>query len=704
MSLNRMINPDNVYQGPGAVQPEAPGMFDIARAGYRAQLDNYNTNSRDSLIDEGRAERDKKFKEITGNELTMELSKEFTWQDPVVAQLRNSGPGNRQDTYETRQRMEYYKDLHIKELRAKDPNLYNVLQTQEEIEQSARKKARLSSEEFSRLSELSSSRGKISAAKGYAAGFAGQVAGSIVDPFNIATMAITSGAGMLSKNVLQQAGKTTFQSVLKVAGQEALENVAQEVITAPAVSKWQKELGAEYGLEDFVTNVAAAGVLGGTLGGVTEGAMPSARWLWGKLRESKASSAAVKKASSIMERISHLKENNPFLKGREPKGIHDKGIAKATQALVEGRSLAVDEIMPESTFLAQDTNIGEAGSVVAKGTAKDIEDIRGSVLNQTIESEEFLDKLSPQRLREIGQASEEGKLWRVHIEKEDGSHVVMDAIGSKSEARAQVESLHLKDGDFTTGVDPVRMKISERAKGTVKSWDGSKGVVVSEGKEIPFQYRDLETVPEVGQDVHFDPVEGEAHKISARSKEKDAIAINENLEAKRVVDTEIQTMIEEGSHKGMTGEQAAAALTKGSGKRYEKLVAQATERLSDGYMKEGRFIPPNGEFFRAQDAAQEFVPDRFDSGRSYSPDNQLAEDIGMVLPESPSQKIQRQYIESYNSESVIKAEQSNFDRLLKENAEMQITLEDGKVVTIKELAESFKDDERAHAAMQSCSI
>lgn len=776
MPLTSMINRDNVYAGPGAAQPPAPGILDVARAGYQVQVDNYNTNSRDALIDDERGKRDQLFKEMTGKELEPMLAKEFTWNDPIIAPLQASTPGARQDTYETRQRMEYYKDLHIKSLRASDPNVYGNLKTEEEIREAARGRAKMSMEEFGRLQERSDWKGAV-------AGFAGQVAGGIKDPLNLGTLAWGAGANIFARQALRTAGQqiaqqSVIKSIAQAAGREALENVVQEAVTAPVVAKWQEEVGVKYGMSDFIENLAVAGVLGGTIGGTIEGIPPSARYLWNGIKESNLADAASKKAAGIMERVSHIQEAIPFLKGRKGQEMHAKGVQKAAEALEAGKSLAPDEIMPNSTFLAQDTNIPEGGSELTKGQAQELARMQEVVVNQTLESEAHLDSLTPARLRELGQASEEGKLWRVHIEKADGTNVVVDAVGTKAEARAQVEAQHLKEGDVTMGVDPVSLKAQERPKGKITKWDGNSGTLEHEGLALTITAKDIEVTPKVGDEVHFDMVEGSPQAISPRKVEAKVTSSADNLAVKKSIDGEISRMIDNGElPKGMSQKQAADALNKGSGKRYETLKTQATKNLEGGgrmadppegfqrgevawfddssgegmvraqdgqdyyvhysaieagemgqktltkgqkidfklyenaYMKQVDAVREPGwdrtadpEYSKALERGQEFTPERFDAGTADAPDNELAYEVGLELPPSEPRRVQDHYVEMANSETRVKSEQARFKDLLEKEGDTAILMDDGTTKTVRQLAEELEGDDKAFAAMQSCSL
>lgn len=593
--ITNLISRDNIDPGPGPSQPlPEGGLFDVARAGYRSTLDNQNVDARDRLIMEGRVERDRLFKEKSGYDLSPEKAKDFTWNDPEVAPYKIETENlqyKNQDFLRTQPRFEYYKDQHLKEMRALEPNIYGAIKTNDEILAEARQKARMSAEEFDRLSQHSDW-------KRTAAGFAGSLAAGIQDPLNLATMVWGGAAAMSATSVI---GQTVKQGLIKTIGKAALaegvENMAQEAVSAPIVAKWQNEVGNEYGLAEFGQNLAAAGILGGLFGGIITGAVPTARYLWSAIRENKASSFAAKTAAGVMDRVTHMREALPFLKGRAPEGVHERGLQAAAKALQEGRALAPDEIMPDATFRALDTDLDAHASDLTKARAAELKTFQGDVLNLTLESEKHLDTLSPKAINEMSEAAKKGELWRVQIEKADGSMVIADAVGKRTEAAEKISSLHLKDGDRVIGIDPVAKAATERPSGIVQEWDGKKGSIKgADGEVYKFEARDLENAPAVGESVRFDAIEGEAQRVGARKLDLAPAKVGDNPAVRNVVDQEIRTMLDEAQlPKGMSAKQAEDALAKGSGKRYEKLNKMATDRLENGYLKRPKSLIPELE-------------------------------------------------------------------------------------------------------------
>lgn len=95
----------------------------------------------------------------------------------------------------------------------------------------------------------------------------GAVAGSLTDPLNLGTMLLGAGP---AKNIMQAAIR------------EAGINAAVEAVASPIIAERRAELGQETTLGDVATNIAAAGILGGVIGGGTE---LGARVLRGPIRD-----------------------------------------------------------------------------------------------------------------------------------------------------------------------------------------------------------------------------------------------------------------------------------------------------------------------------------------------------------------------------------------------------------------------------------
>lgn len=98
--------------------------------------------------------------------------------------------------------------------------------------------------------------GERSTTMGTIGGFVGSMAGGFSDPVNLATMALGAGPS---------------RSILQTAVREAGINAATEAATIPIIAQRREEIGAPMSVTEAVTSVAAAGVLGGVIGGGVEG-------------------------------------------------------------------------------------------------------------------------------------------------------------------------------------------------------------------------------------------------------------------------------------------------------------------------------------------------------------------------------------------------------------------------------------------------
>lgn len=94
------------------------------------------------------------------------------------------------------------------------------------------------------------------------ANFGGIMAGSMLDPVNAATAFLAvpvAGARATSKALY----------AMTIAGKSAGLNMAVSASLEPIVHSWKEEIGATYTIEESIANIAASGLLGGLVGGIS---------------------------------------------------------------------------------------------------------------------------------------------------------------------------------------------------------------------------------------------------------------------------------------------------------------------------------------------------------------------------------------------------------------------------------------------------
>lgn len=232
---------------------------------------NYSTEGIREVEENARLNRLEKYREIVdfkptpsdllsdpfGNKLFRDVVKEFPEAKDIVsvqgqANALYKDPKTGQ-VIEFREAMDEYVDRFIEKKRLEDPEKYKDLKTSSEI-----------SSEIKDVVERTERRAAISAAEApddllQKAGYFGAgMFATIFDRENLAMMGLSTITGNPA------AAASRFMGRLKLIGTAVAENMAAEAISFPAIQKYQKKLGREYGMEEFVENELFA--IGGTIG------------------------------------------------------------------------------------------------------------------------------------------------------------------------------------------------------------------------------------------------------------------------------------------------------------------------------------------------------------------------------------------------------------------------------------------------------
>jgi len=296
MSLTRFINKETALIGEQPIQQKPASNLELFSKSFRAIVDNNTTISRIRLMAEEKTKRSKLFEELTGEKLDPKKASNY---EPFIQPFNSSmfdptyyaiNEAKAQEEHDDK-----YIEQYIKELKQKDPEKYKNILTIEQVEENARNRARVSKREFENASIRS---------KGFTSfmsSLLGGIAGVATDPVNIVSSLLPFGA---TKNA----------SVLKTVLASAGANAATELATQPAIAKWQREIGEEYGFKEVVENVGFAALFGGSLAGVVKGTKPTASFVFGKLAKLKDLKPSQKTAALKLERDAHFKEANPYTK------------------------------------------------------------------------------------------------------------------------------------------------------------------------------------------------------------------------------------------------------------------------------------------------------------------------------------------------------------------------------------------------------
>lgn len=296
--------PDNFSPVSNGESRESPTTFtDVVKSGFAMTRDNFNSNSRSRGVAEMQDARASLYSEIVGKPL---MARSYSKANPILALGASQDaaafsplfttpldPILRPDLWGWAQRLhkdDTYTNLHIKELKEKDPLKYQGLLTNEEIDQAVRRQSVESTATFENVASRASDD------TSFYGGIIGSFGGAMTDPINVITMPLGAGA----------AG-----GVMRAIGTEAAIQAGIETATQPTVLAWQKEIGQEYDLGDASANVMGAAVLGGAFTGVVRGARPTAQATFALMQKSKTFNSVQKQAAGYMSRVAHFREANP---------------------------------------------------------------------------------------------------------------------------------------------------------------------------------------------------------------------------------------------------------------------------------------------------------------------------------------------------------------------------------------------------------
>jgi hypothetical protein len=405
MSLTRFINKETALIGEQPIQQKPASNLELFSKSFRAIVDNNTTISRIRLMAEEKTKRSKLFEELTGEKLDPKKASNY---EPFIQPFNSSmfdptyyaiNEAKAQEEHDDK-----YIEQYIKELKQKDPEKYKNILTIEQVEENARNRARVSKREFENASIRS---------KGFTSfmsSLLGGIAGVATDPVNIVSSLLPFGA---SKNA------SVLKTVLAAAGA----NAATELATQPAIAKWQKEIGEEYGFKEVIENVGFAALFGGSLAGVFKGTKPTASFVFSKLAKLRNLKPSQKASALKLERDAHFKEANPYtkieIKKAEPTTTKDfpqkkpssnrilnnkkhyQNIDEAVNAFNEGRPIKTENLkITENEFndLIKETKINAKDTDVSKTLKEELKRFERDDIVDTINKLSYKIDTLPQQI------------------------------------------------------------------------------------------------------------------------------------------------------------------------------------------------------------------------------------------------------------------------------------------------------------------
>lgn len=342
MGILGLVDQNKIDAGPGGVQAPSTTFSDVFSASFDSMTRTRGSYSKQIFTGLEFNERDKKYKELTGNNLIQDALNGRPDRD----QLMNDYLSN--NNVESVHKVI---DEYLGALRARDPERFKDVKTTGEVDASVKEKAISSLREEQKVGAGATPSARL------LGGLAGGVAGSVADPINLATLPL--GAGLASG---------IFKTMLIEAGI----NAGTELASYPFVSEWQKELGQDYGPADLAENMGMAALFGAGFGGLFKGIEIAA----GKLPNSA-------KIASLRGALEDIRERD--INGTRTDNIKlTESVDEIILALKhEERRLAIEEANPARYSESADPSLhrralAEVDAAINEGRAPDFSKMRVS--------------------------------------------------------------------------------------------------------------------------------------------------------------------------------------------------------------------------------------------------------------------------------------------------------------------------------------
>lgn len=310
MGLYNLLDREKVSPGLVPAQVQSTNFFDVVETSFRSTMDNFRVNSESALIGEGIAERDKKYKELTGRDIY-----EDAYPQSKRPSLGKAGAIVNPNDEKVQKIIDEFLDQAMKDGRFGDQQLLNY----QAITEAAQQRARAS---LAKQQEAAAGASKTAAIAGSLTGGLGAM---FFDPLNVATLPFGAGAS---------------RSLLKTIFIEAGINAGIEAASQPFVAEWQNKIGNQYGFTDAIENVGMAAIFGG-------GVPLAGRAIRGGVEAFDGISATLKKYGKIeeaasadyMARVAHIQGSVvPYSE------VHIRALYETNEAILNGR-----HINPEKT-------------------------------------------------------------------------------------------------------------------------------------------------------------------------------------------------------------------------------------------------------------------------------------------------------------------------------------------------------------------
>lgn len=403
-------------------------MGEALSASFDNMVYSQNIDAEDIALRQAREDNHKKFQEITGEELDYQKSPSWVAKKDLDQSLVPEGFTKK----------ELYEDEIISQLKAQDPDKYKDLHTTTELKERGRQ---LSKE---KIAVFESAESRINSMGAKVASFVGSITGAFTDPLNMATLPLGAARGA---------------GLLKTALTEGAINVATEAASFAAVRDYQEQLGKEYGKDQLLQNMVTAGAMGaGFTAGV--GAIgKTGRYVFSKVKTSKAANATTRTYADIMEKMAFIKESNPLVKNVD---MHEGTLKRMGDALEEGTPASrVDIDVPQKAFI--ESVHPEVGDI-AKVKNMELNQIRGEALVEKFD--QLTAKLSDMEIQKFNEAVDNGKALTIHGVDQNSRPFSLDYLGSRADVEKYLKKKGIDMGEATDLViEPVLSKMEKTPEG-----------------------------------------------------------------------------------------------------------------------------------------------------------------------------------------------------------------------------------------------
>lgn len=647
MSVLNLLDQEKISIDTGPMQRGASGFSEIMGDAFDATNDNYLAISRSRMLDQEMEDNFQAYRQITGQELKPSLAANYVPPAKISfwESMLDNDPLRGQAIKDQRfsQEAEYEKkwiNKAIDELKTRDPVKFANLKNEKEQITSAAKRANMSEQELA-----DSMRRSTSGVSAFTASLVGGGAAMFTDPFNLGATIATAGFGGASLTAARAAGQSVARTFVNNVLIEAGVNAGIELAQQPIVSSWQNEIGNEYGFKDAAANVGLAALFGGGVSVIGQGAQLLASNVFNKLGHYAGFNSNERTAAKILEREAMNREANPFVVEKNlDEGRHVDSLNVTEQAVNEGRALRPDELpIKNEEFLAaiSDPNFGK--NAIERNQLNELQAFKEKV---------FVD---PTLVKPISKADQE----------------ILSAFNDREKATQ-------------TQITALKSELTSAQK-KLESFDKNRNTIFE--NNLRDSGYPVDVVTAYRQEL-------EGYK-AARIKERENINPGKSGKRLKQFDAETEMKLKE-----MRDQFDFVRKQNDEGKY---------NQISQGISKERQSLvnEVNAVQTKLKNLENTRQPKPEIAPKKLSPKEERTRQVLTEVMDNEAPKdlaTQHQLLKQMDTPERAKAFEQDFKRLVEENPNMQVTLDDGTTMKLSEVADEFKTDEKFQREITNCAL